>query len=545
MSGPGRRVAIAVIITAATLTAGHALAGFLADRMWESSISSAAAVAGLRRSLLALVLEATIALFTASWLALHWGTALRIALPWKAVPGDDGTRIWPRTVPRWSVLVAAVLVGLLVGEGGARLTGFFQLYLDGTPVGIRDPWLEEDLGTFLGSFPFWSALQSRAVVLCLLSLGGAATLYVLGGLIDRVGRRIRISPRARGQLAVLVALLALSLAWGASLEPLRVASGQHGPVRHAEFLLRAVMAYLQTGLGVAAAVVSLLCWVRIRGSVALLFWVMFGLAWLGGEFLPLHPELARKDPVWQSEVRRVDSMAFRLTNLDGVPLRPRARPAALPVSLWDDSVAIRAGLGSLSSREWLSRPAPFGEVPVWLGSGFRGAYPAILALADDRVSPSGAPLFWSTDSTALSQAPQAYWLPESGSLRMHPGAPRVALRGDSLGSGVTLLGLPRRIVLAWAWQFLPAAGWVVGRPSRCTTRSRPAASCAGAICPLVHAPSPPAGLAFRLAERRTAGCRQAAVLRAGSVGQRHGLDGDLRVHGSGGCRIGAGSPLPA
>ena len=121
----------------------------------------------------------------------------------------------------------------------------------------------------------------------------------------------------------------------------RLAAGMRGPVRHPEFLLQAMMAYLQSGVGAAAAVVSLLWWVRIRGAIALLFWLLFAVARIGSELLPLHPDLAMTDPVWRSEARRLDSIAFGMTPREYDPARLPAAPAIVP-SLWDDSVAARA-----------------------------------------------------------------------------------------------------------------------------------------------------------------------------------------------------------
>ncbi len=474
------------MVVVGLLAVGQALSGFFADRLWEASISDAAAMAGSRRAWLELLLEIGIVVLTVCWLTVHWGLALRIALPRRAAPGEDEARIWPRAVPRWSVPVAAILAGLLLGSGGSRLIGSFQLYLDGAPIGIRDPLLDEDLGTFLGSFPFWSAIQARAAMLSLVALAGVVCLYALGGRIDRVGRRIRVSPTARGQVAVLVALLALCLAWGASLEPLRLASGQRGPVLHSEFVLRAVMAYIGTGLGAAAAVVSLLSWVRVRGGVALLLWVMFGLVWIGGELLPLHPEHARQDALWRAEARRIDSVAFGIANLAGALLHPRPMPAALPASLWDDSLAIRAGLGFPAQRAWVSPRGALDAVPVWLGSE-GGAPSTILALADDRVSPSGAPVFWTSEGSEPSPASQEYWPPEPGALLTPQAERRVMLIDDSLGPGVRISNLPRRILLAWAWQFPGALSAPAGR--RVTIRLDPAIRLS-ALAPFAHWSAP-------------------------------------------------------
>jgi len=48
------------------------------------------------------------------------------------------------------------------------------------------------------------------------------------------------------------------------------------------------------------------------------------------------------------------------------------------------------------------------------------------------------------------------WLGEEARLEVYPDAPRVLLVDDSRRSGVLLSSLPRRLVVAWAWQYPPA-----------------------------------------------------------------------------------------
>lgn len=455
MSGRGRRLAIIFLIVGGTLAGGRWAAEFFAERLWESHLSSAAALAGARRALIEAGLELGFIALTAGWLLLHLNLAARTALPVRAPPGEAVTRLWPRAIPRWTISASALVLGVLAGSGGSRMAAAFQLMLDGAPLGVNDPLLEEDLGKFLGSFPFWSAVQERAVIGALLALGGAAGLYLAGGLIRRSGRRIGVSVRARGQLAILVAVLALTLAWGASQEPLRLAAGLRGPIRHPEFLLQATMAYLRSGVGAAAAVLSLLWWVRVRGAVAFLFWVMFGLATLGAEALPLHPDLAQRDPVWRSESRRLDSVAFGLGLTADRPASPA--PGAVRVSLWDEEVVVRSGLGAVVHRGWLvpamrpSAPRLPAPEPVWFGLRDNGTA-ALLVESDDRPAGSGAPLFWTADRPEPGPALEPYRILRAADLAIRPGAPRIVLSRDSGAAGMRVGSLPRRLMLAWAWQ---------------------------------------------------------------------------------------------
>jgi hypothetical protein len=457
MSGRGRRLATLFLILAGILAGGRWAAGFLADRLWEAAISQGAAVAGSRRALLEAGLELGVIAIAAGWLLLHLTLAARIALPTRPNPTEPDARLWPRTVPRWILPGVALVTAMLAGSGGSHLAGPLQLMLDGVPTGVRDPLLEEDLGSFVGRFPLWSGLQHISVVLCVLTLVGVGLLYLAGGLIRRRGKRIQVSLRAKGQLAILLAVLALALAWGASLEPVRLAAGLRGPVRHSEFMLQTTMAYLQTGVGAAAAVLSLLWWIRVRGAVALLFWVMFGLARLGAALLPLHPNQTIADPVWRNEARRLDSIAFAIAPTDD-PFVPSSPAGAVPVTLWDETVVVRAGLGSVVHRGWIVPPVRPSEtalpppVPVWLGLLDDGRSGAILAQSDDRTANSGAPLFWQAGAPEPGMALRGYRAFEPSEAVVRPGAPRATISRDSTKAGVPATGLFRRLILAWAWQ---------------------------------------------------------------------------------------------
>lgn len=453
MPGRSRRVASALVVLALVLAAGKWGATFLADRLWEATVSDAVARAGAQRAIAAAGLELLVAAVTSGWLLLHFVLAARIALPLHRPPEVEDARPWPRAIPRWSIPVAALVLGVLLGSGGGGSLDHLRLTLDGAHLGVRDPLVDEDLGVFLGSFPFWSGLQLRATVLSLVASGGVVLLYLAGGTIRLVGHRIHVSRRGRGQLAVLLAVLALCLAWDASLIPMRLAAGTRGPILHSEFVLRSLMSYLETGFGAAAAVMTLSWWFRVRGAVAFLFWMMFVLARIGGALLPLHTGGAPADQAWRATARGLDSIAFQLSGLDRTaPTRPT--PAALLIpTLWDDSVATRAlGAGAGVHRGWIMTTAP---QAVWLGILERseGGGPAVVAISDDQVASTGAPLSWDRQAGAAVPGLRPFWeLPSP--LASRPGARRVEIASPAQAAsvGVSIDGWADRVVFAWAWQ---------------------------------------------------------------------------------------------
>ena len=123
---------------------------------------------------------------------------------------------------------------------------------------------------------------------------------------------------------MLLAFLGLALAWGSVLEPFRLASGFRGPLLSSEFLLRTLVAEVEAGLGAAAAVVSFFWWLRVRGSVVLGVWMVYGLGVLVGR-VPLHTEAAASDEGWRASARGLDSLAYGLANTEAVSRRSADR----------------------------------------------------------------------------------------------------------------------------------------------------------------------------------------------------------------------------
>src|SRR2546426_12375023 len=94
--------------------------------------------------------------------------------------------------------------------------------------GVTDPVLHQDLGYYLGQLPWTERLRELALV----AVGSAsvvvALLYVgIGSL--RFRRWLPYSnAHAPAHLGVLLALLALTLTWGALLHPAETVAGLHG-----------------------------------------------------------------------------------------------------------------------------------------------------------------------------------------------------------------------------------------------------------------------------------------------------------------------------
>jgi uncharacterized membrane protein (UPF0182 family) len=452
MSGRGRRIAFVLVAVALVLALGRWGALFLAERLWEASVSEAAALAGARRALFSLGLEIAGILVGVLWCLLHFTAAARVALPDRAPPEADRTRVWPSKLPRWALPVGALALGVLAGSGTGVWRDEILLALDGAAMGIRDPLLGEDLGRFLGAIPVRFHFQGMALRLTLLALAGVISLHAAGGTIRFVERKLWISPRARGHLALLLALLALTLAWGRALEPYRLAAGLRGPLLPSAFLLSRSVTAVQTGLGAGAAVVTFLWWVRMRGIIAAAIWGLFGLGLIAGRLVPLRGGQALADPDWRAAARRLDSVSFGVSGVGDSTfgLQPAATIAP---SLWDEALlpaVLGADTGGLegASRATLDLPGDR-AAPVWLVlRGRPGGGRVVLALSDAEISPAGGPLFWRVGDTAPAPGDVAFRDLPTGIF--HPDAPPVAIGSEI--RGVPLESWSRRLVLAWALQ---------------------------------------------------------------------------------------------
>jgi uncharacterized membrane protein (UPF0182 family) len=452
MSGRGRRIALVLVAVALVLALGRWGALFLSERLWEASVSEAAALAGARRALFSLGLEIAGILVGALWCLLHFTAAARVALPDRAPPESDRTRVWPSKLPRWALPAGALVLGVLAGSGTGIWRDEILLALDGAAMGIQDPLLGEDLGRFLGAVPVRFHFQGMALRLTLLALVGVVGLHAAGGTIRFVDRKLWISPRARGHLALLLALLALTLAWGRALEPYRLAAGHRGPLLPSAFLLSRSVTAVQTGLGAGAAVVTFLWWVRMRGIIAAAIWALFGLGLVAGRLVPLRGGQALADPDWRAAARRLDSVSYGLSGTGDSTLG--LQPAAtIAPSLWDESflpAALGADSGGLEGVGRATLDLPGGRAaPVWLVlRGKPGGGRALLALSDAETSPAGGPLFWRAGDTAPAPGDVAFRDLPPGILR--PEAPPVAVGSEI--RGVPLESWSRRLVLAWALQ---------------------------------------------------------------------------------------------
>ena len=113
MSPRARRIAFVLAALALALSLGRWGSLFLADRLWEATVSEPVAAAGSHRALLGLGIEISGVLISIAWFIVHFTIARRAALPDQPPPEREHAKLWPERLPRWSLTAAALVLGVL------------------------------------------------------------------------------------------------------------------------------------------------------------------------------------------------------------------------------------------------------------------------------------------------------------------------------------------------------------------------------------------------------------------------------------------------
>jgi hypothetical protein len=356
----------------------------------------------------------------------------------------------PQRVLFTLTLGTGILGGLLLSLGTANW--WRDALLAGAPpiFGVSDDILHHDLGYYVAVLPWQSTLQAHAAAWTGSATLVAGLLYVAIGSLRVQQGRLRTSDHARAHLAVLLACLALALAWGAALDPAAVVGGLHGSLDQTTVDVRLPGAAFVAAVGVATAIASLIWGWRDVPNIVLGSWSALFLAWVG--CYTLVPGVVRASRTSDESLllgRRaaLERVAFGLTPIETGPppafssIEVALRGDGLP--LWDGKrVALVAG-GSPRAPVALSATPPGWR---WL------TVPS---------QPPAAPRFAVESDTGLAVARAPVRAGDTLSWFM-PGATEFAVVSPDTwpalrAQGVPLRGSLRRAALAWALQGLSLA----------------------------------------------------------------------------------------
>ncbi|HEU5171571.1 MAG TPA: UPF0182 family protein [Gemmatimonadales bacterium] len=463
MSPRARRLVAALAAIGGLLFVGRWAAALLADRWWAEEISPAAVSFLTGWHLLRGTLEAGGILIAAAWFIGHLLVVYRAIGSVQISRHVANLEIREAITSELLLAVAAgtgLLLGVLAGAGAADWAPSVALAWEGLNLGLREPVFGHDLGLYLAQLPLWRALHGFALLLSLVALAACLALYSLVGALRWVDGRPAISDHARAHLGWILVAVALVLAWGYLLEPYELVAGLHGVPDRPTLELSAMVSPALTGTALMVALMSAVWAMRGRHALAAAGWLVLVLASAVGHYvLPAFSRDPGAPAVEPALTRQLERMAFgleALTDSGGAPLVADASPPAT-APLWGGRTVVEATGGE--ARDTVVADAAVLAVerrrlPVWLvlraperrAAGQPAA--AISAVAADRVSATGEPLFFRMGDTLAYPTP--YTLLELGDRAFFPGAPRYDLHRQA--HGPPLGSWSRRAVLAWSLQ---------------------------------------------------------------------------------------------
>jgi hypothetical protein len=458
MSRRGRRLTAGVAALVILLFAGRWTATVLADRWWAAELSPAAARFLSDWHLLRLTLDLCGCLVASAWFIGH------LLLVYRAVGTVQVRRnvanlefreaLTPRALLTVAVLSGA-LFGILVGAGTSGWWREVTLAWEGVSYGVSDPLLGRDLGVYVGQLPLWTAAHGFMNLLVLLALSGVTALYMLVGAIRWIDRRPAINDHARAHLGWLLAVLALTLAWGYMLEPYELVAGAVDQFDRATWRATDLVSPVLAGVALAAGGLSAVWAMRPRHTLVVAGWIVLAGSSIVGHWL-LPSMLGGSDGtvVDSGTLEQLERTAYGLENLRyGRLERPGSLVQPTFPSLWN-AAAISEAFPGDSSRVLAISPAMLSPDarprPAWIV--VRDVLPGrvlVSAIADHRVSPAGEPLFYRLADTAPRPTPTTLFELRTGSST--PDAPSYRLR-QADAPGVPVGSWPRRLLLAWALQ---------------------------------------------------------------------------------------------
>ena len=431
------------VLLVIVLVGGRWLALETAERAWAGTFTGGAVL--LEARALARLMQIFVVAFAVTWatgnLFVVYRTIGSVQLPRRL--GDlEIVEAVPQRVLFALMLSTGIVGGLLLTLG----TGDWwqrALFASAPPhFGISDEILHHDLGYYVAVLPWQSTLQAHALTATVSAAVVVGSLYVaIGSLRFRQGR-LQTSDHARAHLAVILACLAIAMAWGAALDPAEVVAGFHGVVDQTAVSVRLPTAGFVVAVGLATAIASLLWGWRDRPNLVLGSWAALLLAVAACDaIVPGVLRASRTADETQLLERRatMEQIAFALAPVDSertatfASAEAAVRSAGLP--LWDAG-RVAAALGHGAAAVTLSA-----SPPGWL----------VVPL-----DPTGAPRIALETDTGLAALHAPVRAADEGSW-FGPGIATFAVASPDTwpalrAAGIPLRGSLRRAALAWALQ---------------------------------------------------------------------------------------------
>ena len=430
------------VLLVVLLVGGRWLALETAERAWAATFSGGTVLTEART--LARLMQLFVLLFALTWATgnvfIVYRTIGSVQMPRRL--GDlEIVEAVPQPVLFALALGTGIVGGLLLSLGTGDWWRGALLASAPPHFGVTDEILRHDLGYYVSVLPWQATLQAHALTWT----GGAALVVALlyagiGSLRFRQGR-LRTSDHARAHLAVILACLALTLTWGAVLDPAKVVAGFHGSVDQTALDARLPAAVFVAAVGVATAIATLIWGWRDHPNLLLGSWAALLLAMAACyTIVPGFVRASRTPDETLLQRRRAgaERLAFGLVPIElgpppALPSVPSVGTPELP--LWD-AARVAMIVGTPATAVTLSA-----SLPGWLAVPLApAAAPRIALEADTGLVQVRAPVH-ASDTVA--------WF--------GPGASEFAVVSPDTWpalrpAGIPLRGSLRRTALAWALQ---------------------------------------------------------------------------------------------
>ncbi|HEV8381673.1 MAG TPA: UPF0182 family protein [Gemmatimonadales bacterium] len=435
----------------AALVGGRWLAVETAERAWDRTFAGGEALIAARD--LSRLLQAFVLLVAIAWITGNLLIVFR-AIGSVQMPRRLGDLEIVEAVSRRTLLAATVLLGVLLGTllslGAGDWWRHAVLAASPPHFGVLDSTrLANDAGYYVSVLPWLAALQNRTLVLVVSAVGIVALLYgIIGSLRIRRGR-IRASDYARAHLGVLLACLALVIAWGAVLDPAEIVGGVHGVVDQAALSVRIPGAEVVAAVAVVTTVISLVwawrdrptlilaSWAALLVSLTAAYFVIPGVVRTSAGSRPESPDLVRRRAA-------LERLAFGVDDVDSTapPAFPSGEAAVRTIPVWDAAhVAAALGVPTTAVTLRAAHSEDVAAKTTWLVAPTTATAPVRLAVETD-------------SGLAVTTLPL-----ENSTVLFGPGVVGpVVTSADSApvlpagSGGVALVGAWRRFAIAWTIQ---------------------------------------------------------------------------------------------
>src|SRR5215475_4485752 len=211
-------------------------------------------------------LGAVVGLITTAVIWLNFKLALRLSpetshvarhfvIEGQEIPAPNFSALAPRLAP-----MVALAAGAFAGIAGWGAWETFLRFRYQVPFGETDPIFGRDIAFYIFTLPALDAVSEWLMLIVLVSLVGAALIYLVHGAIDFGQTRMSFSIErgARSHLFCLIAAASLIFAFGSYLSRLNLLFGGTGPVYGASYAdIHATMPILSARIVIAVIVAAL------------------------------------------------------------------------------------------------------------------------------------------------------------------------------------------------------------------------------------------------------------------------------------------------